>query len=188
MNLLWIVLQQAAPAAQEVPNVFNLSLGTSFWTVVIFLILLFVLGKYALPPILGYAEAREKRIQQSLDEAKAARDEAEQLLEQQRRELAAGREQAQQVVGEAKQAAERVRQDMLAQARKEQEALLERARDEIEREREQAVEAIRREAVDLSLAAASKLIRRRLGAEEDRRLVSEFLSELVAGGDGAGAA
>lgn len=179
MNLLWMALQ-GAEAAEE-PQVFNLSMGTSFWTLIIFLLLLFVLVRYAFPPILGYAEAREKRIQESLDEARRAREETAALLEQQRQELAEARQQAQQLIAEGRQAAERVRQELLQQARSEQESLLERARADIDREREKAAESLRRDAVDLALTAAGKLMQRRLDADEDRRLVRQYLSDLSDG-------
>lgn len=185
MNILSIVLQHAE-AAGEAPNVFNLSLGTSFWTVAIFLILMAVLAKFAFPAILGYAEAREKRIQQALDEARTAREEAQALIEEQRRQMADARQQAQQVIAESKQAAERVRQEILDRARTEQEEMLERARQEIERERVRAVDAIRREAVEVAIAAAGKLVHERLGAEEDRRIVSQYIDRI--GAEGAGVA
>ncbi len=185
MNLLGMVLQ--AGTAEEAPQVFNLSMGTSFWTLVIFFALLIVLARYAFPPILGYAEAREQRIQESLDEARRTRDEASELLERQRRDLAEARQQVQQILAEGKQAAERVRQEMLQQARQEQEHLLVRAREEIDTEREKAVEAVRREAVEISLAAASRLVQRRLGDEEDRRLVTGYLADITARESGAGA-
>ena len=194
MNIIWLLVQEAgaAEAAEHTPNVFNLDMGTSFWTLVIFGILMVLLAKWAFPPILGYAQAREERIQQSLDEARAARDEAQKALEQQRRELAESRGQSQQIIAEGRQDAEKVRQEMLNQARTEQQEIVDRAKRDIEREREQAVESIRREAVDLSIAAASHLVGRRLDADEDRRLVQDFLGKAQhAGskaGDGAGAA
>lgn len=175
MNLLPVLLLLQEHAEGEAPNVFALSQNVSFWTLIIFLLLLGVLAKWAFPPILGYAAAREKRIQDSLDEAKRTRDEAESLLAQQRLELTSAREQAQQVIADAKQSAERVRTEMLDQARTEQEAILTRARKEIERERDSAIESVRREAVDLAIAAAGKLIEKKLGAEDDRRLVTDYL-------------
>jgi F-type H+-transporting ATPase subunit b len=177
MNILWIALQEhAAEAAEGGPNVFNFAVGVSFWTVVIFLLLMAVLAKFAFPPILGYAEAREKRIQASLDDAKRQRAEAESLLEQQRKELSTARLEAQQLIAEAKQLGERARQEVLVRARGEQEEIVTRAKDEIEREREKALESVRREAVDLAIAAASKLLEKRLSGDEDRRLVTEYLS------------
>lgn len=186
MNLIWLALQEhaaeGAQAAEHAPNVFSWAAGVSFWTVVIFLGLMAVLAKFAFPPILGYAAAREKRIQDSLDEARRQRAEAEALLEEQRRELAAARQEAQGLIAEAKQAADRTRQELLAQARTEQEELIARAKADIERERERALESVRREAVDIALAAAGRLVSRRLTADEDRRLVADYLGSLPATG------
>jgi F-type H+-transporting ATPase subunit b len=186
MNVLLIVLQHAEEAGGA-PNVFNLSTSVSVWTVVIFLLLLGVLMKFAFPPILGYAAAREQRIQNSLDEAKRTRAEAESLLAQQRQELTTARQEAQQLIAEAKHAGERVRAELIEGTRTEQAAMLTRARQEIERERDLAVESVRREAVDIALAAAGRLIEKKLGAEEDRKLVVEFLSRAQAGASSAGA-
>ena len=172
MNVLMMLVQERG----EPPNVFALTQNVSFWTLVIFLLLLFVLAKFAFPPILWYAAAREKRIQESLDEAKRTRAEAESLLAQQRQELAAAKHEALQLVAEARLGADKVRDEMLTRARTEQSEILARAKDEIGRERDLAIESVRREAVDLTIAAASKLIERRLGGEEDRRLVTDYLS------------
>ena len=196
MYNIWLLIQEHAPEAAEAaaehgdPNVFNLNLGVSVWTWVIFGLLMVVLAKWAFPPILGYAAAREERIQQSLDEAKAAQAEAQKALEDQRRELAKAREESQAIIAQGKQDAERVREEMLRSAKAEQQDVVDRAKREIEREREQAVESIRREAVELSIAAASRLVGRTLDGDEDRRLVSEFLEKADLSGtdNGAGAA
>jgi F-type H+-transporting ATPase subunit b len=175
MNVLPVLLLLQEHAEGETPNVFAFSQNVSFWTLVIFLVLLAVLAKWAFPPILGYAAAREKRIQDSLDEAKRTRDEAAALLAQQRQELTGARQEAQHIITDAKQAAEKVRTELINQAKADQETMLTRAKQEIDRERERAVESIRHEAVDLAIAAAAKLMEKKLGAEDDRRLVSEFL-------------
>jgi F-type H+-transporting ATPase subunit b len=182
MNLLSIIL-----AAEGEPQIFGINMGVSFWTLIIFLVLAYVLAKFAFPPILGYAAAREQRIQDTLDAAARQRAETEQLLEQQRQELATARQQAQALIADGKQGAERVREDMLARARVEQEELLARARRDIERERDLAIESLRREAVDIALAAAGKLVGQRMNAAEDRKLVTEYLQS-VDGSRGAGAA
>lgn len=180
MTGLLLLIQEAhdaAEAAEHTPNVFNLNIGVSFWTWVIFLILLFVLSRFAFPAILGYAAAREERIQKSLDDAKEAQENASALLEQQRRELAEAKDEAQRVIAQGRQDAEKLRAELLEQARAEQQELIAGARADIQRERERAVETVRREAVDLALAAASKLVSRSMDAEQDRRLVEEFLRE-----------
>jgi F-type H+-transporting ATPase subunit b len=176
MNLLWLILQEGHAA--ESPNVFKWSTSTATWTLIIFFLLLAVLSKFAFPPILGYAAAREKRIQDTLDEAKRNREEAERALEEQRQELARARTEAQQLIAEGRQAAEKVRADLLNKARTEQEALLERAKADIETERLRAVESVRQQAVDLALAAAGKLVEQRLDSDNDRRIVNEFLTRV----------
>lgn len=174
-------------AAGEEPSIFGINAGVSFWTLIIFIALSVVLAKFAFPPILGYAAAREKRIQDALDEAAVQRAEAEKLLEQQRAELAEARTQTQAIIAEGKQAAERVRDDLLSRAKAEQEEIVARARRDIERERELAIESLRREAVDLALAAAARLVGHRVDADEDRRLVTEYLKSTDSAA-GAGAA
>jgi F-type H+-transporting ATPase subunit b len=186
MSILFGMLAPAPEAGS--PGLFTLTTNVSFWTVVIFVILLFVLKRFAYPPILGYAAAREARIQAALDEASRQRAEAEQLLEQQRAELAQAKQQAQQVILEGKQAADRIRQELIETARVEQQEIIARARQEIEREREKAIEALRREAIDLAMAAAAKLVGERLTADDDRRIVTEYLQRVQAGGHGVGVA
>jgi F-type H+-transporting ATPase subunit b len=188
MNVFAILLQHAEEAGAE-PSVFNLSTNVSFWTLVIFLVLLFVLAKFAFPPILGYAAAREERIQKSLDDAKHQREEAERLLAQQREELADARQQAQQVIAEGRQAADEIRQQLIEQARTEQQEIIARALRDIEAERGRAVEAVRREAVEVAVAAASRLVGQRLGSDADLAIVESFLGGVAAdGGSPAGAA
>jgi F-type H+-transporting ATPase subunit b len=170
---------QAAAEHAESPNVFALSANVSFWTVIIFLALMALLAKFAFPAILGYAEAREKRIQAALDEAKQNREEAQRILEQQRAEIAKARTEAQQIIAEGKMAAEKVRAELLNRARGEQEELVNRAKADIETERLKAVESVRQQAVDIALAAASKLVEQRLDADSDRRIVNDFLSRVV---------
>jgi F-type H+-transporting ATPase subunit b len=164
-----------APEGAESPGLFSLTANVSFWTLVIFLVLLVILMKFAYPPILGYAEAREKRIQAALDEARHQREETARLLEEQRAQLAEARQQAQAVIAEGKVAAERIRQELVDKARLEQQELVARARDDIERERQLALESLRREAIDLAMAAAARLVGQSLQAEDDRRIVREYL-------------
>ncbi len=175
MNILAVMLQENG--GENFP-LFSLNAGVVIWTLVIFFALVLILGRFAWRPILGALEARERHIQEILDAAARDREEAEKALAEHRRQLAEGRQQAQQILAEGKAAAERVRQELLETARRQQDELLARARDDIRHEREQAVDQIRREAVDLSLAAASHLMERRLDAAEDRRLVQDYLASL----------
>lgn len=185
MNFLFGLLQHGAEAAAEAehasPSVFALTGNVMFWTLVIFVILFIILAKFAFPPILGYAAAREKRIQDAIDAARRDREEAQKQLEEQRQAMLRARDEAQSVIADAQKAAERVRREMLDKARVEQEEILTRAKAEIEAERARAVDSLRREAVDLAIAAASNLMQKKMDAQEDRRVVTEFLANVDRG-------
>ena len=165
-------------AAEDGPGLVDVNLGLSLWTVVIFLALLFMLRRFAWGPILGMVEERENRIQAALDESAAARDEARRLLEEHKAQLADARRQAGEIVAEGKAAGDRVRKDIEEKARVEAQQIIESARREITRERDQAIAELRKESVDLALAAASKLLEEKMDAPRDRELVMEYLSDL----------
>jgi F-type H+-transporting ATPase subunit b len=171
-----LLLQEAAGAQEFSP--FSINTGLIFWTIVVFLILLGLLWKLGWPELLKSVEERERRIQQQLDEAERARAEAARLLEEHRRALAAAKAEAQEMIAQAHAVAGKEREALLAQAREEYEQLLLRARKEIADEKEKALLALRREAVDLTIAAASKLIEAKLDTEANRRLVTEYLANL----------
>ncbi len=173
-------------AAEEgQPGLFNINLGLSIWTVVVFVTLLLVLRRYAWGPLLEAVEARERSIQEALDAARARQEEAERLLAEQREQLDEARRKAQAIIQEGRDAAERVRKELEAKARQESDALLERALQEIRTEKEAAIDALRRESVDLALAAASRLLQAKLDPEADRRLVLSYMDELSGGEKGA---
>ncbi len=152
--------------------------GLVIWTLVVFGLLLLLLRKFAWPVVLGAVIEREKSLEAQLADAARNREEAARLLEEQKRLLAEARTAAHGMVADAKGMADKERAVALEKTKQEQEELLARARREIVAERDRAVQELRREAVDLSLAAASRLIGARLDSETDRKLVSTYLSTL----------
>lgn len=172
------LLQAVDHAGGEGFTPFSINTGLVFWTIVVFVVLLALLWKFGWPAILKSVEDRERRIQQQLDEAERARAEAARLLEEHKRTIAGARAEAQEMITKARAVAEKERATLLAQAREQYEQLLDRARKEIESEKEKAILELRREAVDLSIAAASRLIEANLDSEANRRLVMEYLASL----------
>jgi F-type H+-transporting ATPase subunit b len=152
--------------------------GLMFWTIVVFLLLLAVLWRYAYPALLGAVEARERALQEQLDEAERNRAESVALLAEHKKLLAEARTQAHGLLVEARTSAEKERALAMEKTMQEQQQLLERARREIGSERDRAIAELRAEAVELSLAAASKLIGQRLDTDTDRKLVQEYLAGL----------
>ncbi len=153
--------------------------GLMVWTWLIFIVLLLVLRKWAWGPILGALEAREKRIQDALESAAKDRESANELLSEQRRLLSETREQAQGILADSRKAAEKLRAEMIQEARSEKDRIVDGARDEIRHERDQALETLRREAVDLSIQAASRVLGKSLDSDENRRLVDEYIDTLA---------
>ena len=154
--------------------------GLMIWTVLVFVLLLLILKRFAWPAVLGAVEAREKALEAQLAEAERNRADSARLLEEHRKLVADARNQAQAVVAEARVLAERERVVALEKVKQEQDELLARAKREIQAERERAVQELRREAVDLSLAAAGKLINERLDSDTDRKIVMSYLANLDA--------
>ncbi len=182
--LLLTVATPALLAAQEAEGggaseLVNINLGVSLWTVLLFLLLLFILGKFAWGPILSAAAEREKTIQDALDQARREHEEAKALLEQHRAQLADARRQSQEIVAEGKAAGERVRKEIEEKARAEGQQLIERARREIEREKDAALDQLRRESVDIAMAAAAKLLHERLDQQKDRELITAYVDRLA---------
>ena len=163
-------------------GLYDINTGLSFWTLVVFGILVFILGKYAWGPILAAVDAREKGIQAALDEAAERNQEAETLLEKYKENLADARRQANELLAEGKTAGDSIRMEIEEKARGEAQSIIERARAEIERERDAAIAEIRRESVDLALAAATRLVQENLDQEKDRVLVERYLTELGGAG------
>ena len=152
--------------------------GLMFWTLLIFLVLFLILKRFAYPAILGAVEAREKALEDAIEGAKRDREEAARLLEEHRRQIEAARTEAQRFIAEGRATGEKLRADMIEQTRQQQEEMLTRARQEIENEKSRAIAELRREAVDLALAGASKVIERNLNDQENRRLVESFLGSI----------
>src|SRR6266705_3165453 len=157
---------------------FTINHGLIIWTLVVFGILLFVLWRWGYPVLLKSVEERERRIQKQLEDAEKANAEAQRLLEEHKKQIAAAHNQAQEILAKAKTVSQKERETLLAKAREEYDALLNRARKDIAAEKEKAIQALRREAVDVSIAAASRVIEANLDTDANRKLVTEFLESL----------
>ena len=175
--------EHGAAPEHAVATPFDINAGLIIWTLIVFGILMVLLWRFAWPSILQSVEERERRIQHQLEEAEKARAEAARLLEEHRATIAKAKDEAQQILANAKSLAQKEREALIAKGHEEQERLLERARREIADERDKAIQALRREAVDLSIAAASRLVETNLDSEANRRLVSDYLATLKSEGN-----
>ncbi|MEI6740194.1 MAG: F0F1 ATP synthase subunit B [Gemmatimonadaceae bacterium] len=152
--------------------------GLMVWTLVIFVILLVFLSKFAFKPLFAAVEAREQALEAAIAGAAQDRAEAAQLLAQHRAQLEASRTEAQAIIADARATAEKMRNDLLAQTKTQQEEMIEQARRAIDSEKASAIAALRTEAIDLAIAGASRVIERNLDAAANRSIVESFLTSL----------
>ena len=187
----WLLLAlpaaaQAAAAAgggegHEQPSLFAGDLGNVIWTVVIFVILLIILGKYTWRPMLDALNRREQFILQTIEAAQKERAEAERMMAEYRQRMARSKEEAQAILEQGRQDAESARQSLAQQAQKEAERMIGRAKQEIQLAKQSALQDLQNVAADLSVNVASKIIQRDLPAGDQQRLVEESLKQLVKG-------
>jgi F-type H+-transporting ATPase subunit b len=157
---------------------FSPTLGVFLWQMVVLIILLILLSRTVFPMLLKMTVEREQRIKKDLDDAGQLRAESAAALEEQRQLLASARGEAKSIIAEAREAADRERSMAVDKTRQEQEELLDRARREIGAERERAVAEIRREAVDIALSAAGKVVAGRLDSAADRKIVEDYIASI----------
>ena len=157
---------------------FDVNPGLILWTWIVFLVFLYFFRKTFWVTIVSRAVEREKAIAAHLAAASTANAEAKTLLEETRTASASARTDAQAMLAEAKLAGEKERAASHEKAKQEQEALLERARREIAAERDKALTELRREAVELAIAAATKVVGQRLDSDADRKIVLDYLAKV----------
>jgi F-type H+-transporting ATPase subunit b len=152
--------------------------GLMIWTVVCFLITLFVLQRYAFGPIQKMIDERRERIRRSLEEAEEARAEARQILEEHRKLVGQARGEAEQILAEARRVADAQRERVKEETEADRQRRLEETRRQIEAETHRALGQIRAEVAELTLVAASKVTGKVLDDSDHRRLIDEAISDL----------
>ena len=158
-------------------NPFDMAAGGNLlWTWVIFLGALPFIWKIVMGPVSKALEQRDEYAAHAIAAAEKASAEAERARADVEVALGEARAEAAKLLAEARQRAEAREQEIVAAAKQEAAGMVEAARSAIHAEQDKAISAIRNEVVELSLHAASKVLERNVGGEDDRRLVSELVS------------
>jgi F-type H+-transporting ATPase subunit b len=183
MELLGYIVPLAAEAAEhgeESGGSFLVSpgLGLMIWTLVLFLITMWVLSKVAFPKIQEALDKRAATIAESIDAAERQRKESDELLTEYRARLAEAREQADDIMARARKAAETAEAEATTAGKEKREELVEAAKRDIEAETRRSLDQIRAEVADLTVLATERVTRKSLTAEDQKRLVEEALSEV----------
>jgi len=152
--------------------------GLMIWTIVCFLVVLFVLKKYAFGPIQQMIDTRRERIESAITEADNAREEARRLLEEHRKLIGQAKSESEEILAEARRVAESQRERVREETEEDRQRRLEETRRQIDQATVQALGQIRDEVGKLSLLAAEKITRKSLTDADQQRLIDEALAEI----------
>ena len=152
--------------------------GLMIWTIVCFLISLYVLKRYAFGPIQKLIDERRARIRESIEEADHAREEARELLEEHRKLIGQAKGEAEEILLEGRKVADANERRMREETEADRQRRLEDTRKQIEAETRRALERIREEVAELSLVAAEKVTRKSLDDADHRRLIEDAIKDL----------
>ncbi len=171
----------AAPeGAEGSTNLLAPNAGLMVWTLVVFIGLMWVLKRFAFKPLFAAVEERERALAEAIDGARRDREASAALLAEQKSQLDQARGEAQKIIADGRSVSEKMRTEMLDDTRKQQSEMMEQARRDIEGETAKAIAELRREAVDLAIVGAGKVIEQNLDSAGNRRIVDQFLASLDA--------
>lgn len=152
--------------------------GLIIWTTVTFIILLYLLKKFAWKPILNSLNEREAFIKDSLEKAEKAQQEAEELLKQNQENLAKAEEEAQKVINQGREYAETLKAQILEESKKEAKKMIEDATAEIKQKNKEAFNNLKSEIADIAVNSAEKILRENLDAEKQKKLVEKYIQDI----------
>ena len=160
---------------------FEINPGLILWTILTFLVVLGILRWAAWKPLVGALSAREEKIRSAIDQAEQAKQQAQALLAQHRKQLAAAEDQVQRILTEGRALADKQRTEIAEKAAASARHMLEQAKQEIQREKDAALLQLRSEVADLAIGAAGKILDKNLDTPAQRSLVDAAIREINKG-------
>ena len=152
--------------------------GLYIWTIVTFLVLVALLAKFAWRPLLAALDERQQAIRKSLDDARQAKQDLERVHAESAKILEQARKEAESIVASTRTDVNQFREEMRLKAREEAAGIVKNAERQIELETARALQQIRHEAVDISVAIASRLLQRNVTREDNERLIEDTFKQL----------
>ena len=152
--------------------------GLIAWTILTFVLLVIVLRAFAWKPLLEALHKREEYVRHSIERAEQAKQEAEHILQENRKQLANAEAEAQRILAEGRALGDKLKNEMLEQANQQSRKMLEQAKQEIERDKEAALSQLRGEVANLAIKAAEKILDETLDENRHRKIVDAYLNTL----------
>ncbi len=156
----------------------NTQWGLMVWTLITFTIAVYILWKFAFGPIQRLLDQRRQSVQDSMDAAEQARDEAHRLLDEYKETLAKVRLEAEEILERSRTTGEHAKAELMAEARAQSDRVLAQAHDQIERDTRAAVRELKGQIAELTALATEKVAAGSLSDKDQQRLIDEALAEL----------
>ncbi|MBI5022120.1 MAG: F0F1 ATP synthase subunit B [Ignavibacteriales bacterium] len=152
--------------------------GLIIWTIITFVLLLIILKKFAWKPLLESLHKREETVRSSIERAENAKQEAERLLDENRKQLERAEQDGRRILSENRALAEKLKEEIIEQANQQSRKMIEMAKQEIERDKDAALISLRGEVANLAIQAAGKILDETLDENKQRKLVDSYLKGL----------
>lgn len=165
-------------AAEGGGSLLSVNAGLAFWTTLTFLLLLFILGKFAWKPILTALKQRENAIKDSLEQAEKAKEESKKILQENQASLNKAEEESKKIIEQSRQYAENLKEQMLRDSKSQAQKIIEEASAEIDRKKEAAFNELKNQIAEISVSAAEKILKQNLDTESNKKIVDSYISEI----------
>jgi F-type H+-transporting ATPase subunit b len=152
-------------------------LGNLIWQMAAFLLLVWLLSRFAYKPIIGMLDERANRIRESMEQAEQIKQDNAEAAKRAQEIIAEAQNQTREMLGQAQQMSQRTIAAAQAEAREQREKLLADAHAQIQTDTQRAKEELQREVARLAIMAASKVVGKSLDTQDHYRLVDEALAE-----------
>ena len=152
--------------------------GLMIWTVVTFIILLFILKKVAWKPILSALDKRESDIKEALEQAQKAKEEAKKILAENQANLSKAEEESKKIIEQSRSYAESLKEQMITESKEQAKKIVDDASSEIQRKQEAAFEELKTQIAEIAINAAEKIIRESLDAQKSKQVIDKYLNEV----------
>jgi F-type H+-transporting ATPase subunit b len=152
--------------------------GLMIWTVIIFILLLLILKKFAWKPLLDSLGKREQGILDSVQKAEHLRQEAEKMIEENKKLLAKADEESRKIINEGKEYADKIKNELMSKTHEDTTRMIQQAKDEIEREKLSALNELKSEIADLAVKAAGMIIDENLDEKKQKKIIDGFINQI----------
>jgi len=152
--------------------------GLIIWTILTFLLLLIILKKVAWKPILTALDKREKEIEDSLNRAEQAKEEAQKILEENQATLSKAEEESKKIIDQSRVYGDNLKEQLMKESKEQAQKIIEDASAEIERKKNAAFEELKNQIADISVGAAEKIMKENIDVNKNKQIVSKYLSEI----------